>query len=92
MGVASLVGVCGLLLALANRPAGDQPDPSPELPLTGELEVRVWTAKNIQRGLIQEPGVVPVVNGEGLQLQAKLNQSAHVYLLWLSSEGEVVPI
>ena len=60
--------------------------------LYGQLNVRVWGEKGGMRGLVHEPGVLPVVNGEGVQLEAKLNQPAHVYLLWLGSDGTATPM
>ena len=60
--------------------------------LSGELTVRVW-AKGLKKGLrVQEPGALPVGNGEHLTLEVRLNQPAFVYLLWLDSEGGITPL
>jgi hypothetical protein len=85
------------------RPA--QPDPgrviqpptetaSDPLPLTGELTVRVWTPDGQgKRGWkIEEPGTLPVLPGEQVHLEARLNRPAYAYLLWLDGQGQVVSL
>lgn len=99
LAMASLVLVVALVLAL--RPGREPeafvvPSTAPETktvetPLSGELIVRVWTAEGKDKvGLrVDEAGALPVRNQERLRLQAQLTQPAHVYLLWLDSEGKV---
>jgi predicted Ser/Thr protein kinase len=60
--------------------------------LTGELIVRVWSKNNERKhGLkIDEPGALPLLPGELVHLEAKLNQPAYPYLLWLDGQGHVV--
>jgi hypothetical protein len=85
------------------RPA--QPDPGPviqplngtvsdPIPLTGELTVRVWTPDGRgKRGWkIEEPGTLPVLPGEEVHLEARLNRPAYAYLLWLDGQGRVVSL
>jgi serine/threonine protein kinase len=59
--------------------------------LTGELTVRVWSKTNeAKRGLIVgEPGALPLLAGENVRLEARLNQPAYLYLLWLDGQGHV---
>jgi len=85
-----------LLLALFIRPgrSGEGKTITTE-PLTGELNVRIWTLGGGKKGAkVQEMnrGAVPVVNGEGVHLEARLNRPAYVYLIWVDSEGFPVPI
>src|SRR5439155_4275988 len=57
--------------------------------------VRVWTPGegSGKRGLrVDEPGALPVHNGDFVRLEARLNRDAFVYLLWLDSEGRVQPL
>jgi hypothetical protein len=66
------------------------PAPAPAAgALTGELIVRVWSpGEGGKRGLkIDEPGALPLLAGELVHLEAKLNQPAYPYLLWLDGQG-----
>jgi hypothetical protein len=60
----------------------------------GELTVRIWSKEGeVKRGLkVDEPGAVPLLAGEKVHLEARLNQAAHVYLLWLDSQGKVIQV
>jgi hypothetical protein len=89
--------------ALAPAPARDAPAapvptpaPAPAAPaLTGELLVQVWSpeGKGRKQGrLVGEPETLPVFNGERVHLQARLNRPAYVYLLWVGSGGNVLPL
>jgi hypothetical protein len=56
--------------------------------LAGELIVRVWSEDGRKAGLkIEDPGAVPLLPGEQVHLEARLNQPAHVYLMWLDGQG-----
>src|SRR5262249_59086307 len=64
-------------------------------PLTGELHIRVWSKtdpgkRDLEIG--KDFAALPVRNQEQLRLEARLNAPAHVYLLWLDSEGAVTPL
>jgi predicted Ser/Thr protein kinase len=64
-------------------------------PLTGDLDVLIWTPGGAKKGWkVQEMmgGAVPVLNGEWVHLKARLNRPAHVYLIWVDSEGVPTPI
>jgi predicted Ser/Thr protein kinase len=67
-----------------------QPLPAPTA-LAGELTVRVWSkGEGGKRGLkIDDPGALPLLAGELVHLEAKLNQPAYPYLLWLDGQGHV---
>ena len=84
--------VAALLLFGPRTPPKELPPPRQ---LMGELTVRVWSpdGANGKRGLrVDEPGALPVRKGDFVRLEARLNQEAYVYLLWLNSEGEVTPL
>ncbi len=87
LGVITLAGLAAWGLGFGRQPAG-------ELPLRGELIVRVRTQANhkpeAQIGV--DPLAVPVREDELLQLEARLNQPAYVYLLWVDGKGEVTPL
>jgi serine/threonine protein kinase len=60
-------------------------------PLTGELTVRVWSKANGgKQGLkVDEPGALPLLAGEQVHLEARVNQPAYPYVLWLDGQGHV---
>jgi predicted Ser/Thr protein kinase len=59
--------------------------------LTGELTVRVRsTPANVERELkVGDPGGLPLLAGEHVRLEARMNHPAYVYLLWLDGQGKV---
>jgi hypothetical protein len=59
--------------------------------LAGELTVWVWSRTNGAKvGLrVGEPGALPLLAGEQIRLEARLNQPAYPYLLWLDGQGHV---
>jgi hypothetical protein len=66
-----------------------------ELPLRGELCVRVWSETEPHKKMLQigrDFGALPVINKERIRVEVSLNQPAHIYLLWLDSEGTVTPL
>jgi serine/threonine-protein kinase len=98
LGVAALgLMVLGLggLLAFTHRPRDPEPSVTPPVaaaPLAGELVVRVSSAEDggVKQHLrLEDFGAVPVRNGERLSVEARLNQPAHIYLLWVDAEGLV---
>jgi hypothetical protein len=62
--------------------------------LAGDLILRVWSkAGGGKRGLkVDQPGALPLFPGERVHIEAHLNQPAHVYLLWLDSQGKVIQL
>jgi tetratricopeptide (TPR) repeat protein len=62
--------------------------------LLGDLVLRVWSGSAGKHGLRigEHPQALPVRNGEMVHLEARLNQRAYVYLLWLDSQGNVDPL
>jgi len=57
----------------------------------GDLTVRVWSkGDGGKRGLkIDEPGALPLLPGDQVHLEARLNRAAYAYLLWLDGQGKV---
>jgi hypothetical protein len=72
-------------------PAPPLPPPSP---LSGELTVRVWSpGTGGKRGWkVEDPGTLPVLPGERVHLEARLNRPAYAYLLWLDGQGQVASL
>jgi hypothetical protein len=98
-GAASLVLLGGLAYALAptrtDTKLSQTPSVAPHhaLPdsLAGELIVRVWSKdEGGKRGLkVDEPGALPLLAGEMVRLEARLNPPAYPYLLWINGQGHV---
>jgi hypothetical protein len=59
--------------------------------LTGELTVRVRSKMgNVERELkVGDSSVLPILAGEHVHLEARMNQPAYAYLLWLDEQGQV---
>jgi len=87
---AGLVGMA--LIGLGFWWLGSAASPGP--PLSGELIVRV-RSKDKSKPEAQigvDPLAVPVREEELLHLEARLNQPAYLYLLWVDGKGEVTPL
>jgi serine/threonine protein kinase len=85
-----------LLPSGPSTPSAGEGDRDPglrvEKPLHGELLVRVWSEerRGVKKGLlIEAPGALPVRNGEMVHLEARADQPAYLYLLWVTSGGTV---
>jgi len=91
-----LVGLWSLGNSWLQPPAGPGPQPPAvsETPLDGKLLVRVRTKDGRKRGALigVDPLALPVREDELLQLEAELNQSAYIYLLWIDGKGVVTPL
>jgi hypothetical protein len=81
---------------------GNQPPIPVELPpkLAGDIEVTVASrprkldfASNLFKSgvRISEPGELPLRNGKYVRLEARLNRPAYIYLLWVDTDGSVLP-
>jgi hypothetical protein len=103
-GVCGLALLGGLVFARVwpnPAPIASQ-NPNPMIPtprpvpstLAGELTVRVWSKEGGgKRGLrVDEPGALPLLPGEWAHIEARLNQPAHVYLVWLDSRGKAIQL
>jgi hypothetical protein len=92
------------LLALLGSPGRPGVDP---VPGTGEesgpeivpaetlqaaLEVFLCDEQQRRRASLTEPGALPVRTGTRLQIAARLNRPAYLYLVWITSEGAAQPL
>jgi serine/threonine protein kinase len=73
-----------------------RPSPTTLTPLAGEMTLRVWSpGKEGKRGWkigVETPQSLPVRRGEMIHIEAKVNQPAYVYLLWLDGQGKITPL
>jgi hypothetical protein len=61
--------------------------------LSGRLNLQVWSPQRLISGVrVEEPGALPVANGDQVRFQARLEVPAHIYLLWVGSSGKVQPL
>jgi hypothetical protein len=60
--------------------------------LQAELDVLLWDRDSTRFVSIREPGALPLRTGDRFQVEARLNRPAHVYLLWLDTDGRVLPL
>jgi hypothetical protein len=102
--VGGFVLLGGLAYALVRTALNDNHRPGPHIvvpqpvpvALVGEMTLRVWSPeKDGKRGWkigVETPQSLPVRQGEMIHIEAKLNQPACVYLLWLDGQGKITPL
>jgi len=77
-------------------PALPGKDPTKEEPLTGKMDVRIWSnPPDRKRGLLigrERNGAVPVCEDEMVMVEVSLNKPAYLYLLWIDAKGSVTPL
>jgi serine/threonine protein kinase len=64
-------------------------------PLSGDLKVQVWDPgkKSPRHGQnFDSPGILPLRFGDQIRVEAKTNRPAYLYLIWITSDGEAIPI
>jgi hypothetical protein len=86
--VVALIAALGLAaagwFAVAGRPAK---------PLEGKLMVYVRSAQRAVEPLaVEEKGALPARPGGIMSLQAQFNEPAFTYLIWLDTQGQIVPL
>ena len=72
----------------------NRPDAPAAVPLSGTIDVMVWNARDrSRRGLtLTDPGALPLVPGDRIRLEARLNRPAYVYLIAIDSQGRASPV
>ena len=93
--VAALVVGLGVWSLAQGGKSGNPQVPGREEPLRGDLIVRVRSqdGKNKPEARIGfDPLALPIREDEVVQMEAKLNQAAYIYLLWVDGKGEVTPL
>ena len=65
-----------------------------ETPLSGTVDVMVWSpGDKSRRGLsLTATNALPLQNSDQIRVEATLNRPAFVYLIWIGSQGEVLPV
>lgn len=76
------------LRALLESVSGAEQHPS----LDAALDVWLWDETAGRAVSITEPGALPLPPRARLMLEVRLSRPAHVYLLWIGSDGAVQPV
>ncbi len=89
----SLLAVLLVVASFVPRAPGSRA-PGTLGPLTGTVDLLVWSSRDPDRQaeLLGSGNARPVQPGDHMRIQARLNRSAFIYLLWIDSRGEVLPI
>jgi hypothetical protein len=86
-----VMALAGLVVALGREFARQAP--APAQPLSGQLTVVVRSGeRGAEPQPVQEPGALPVRSGGNMNLEVQLSEPAYVYLVWLTTEGRVLPL
>src|SRR3954453_16978550 len=88
--------VIGGAVALAwwhNAPAKQEVKAVDGQALSGKLTVLVRPPdRTIDPVPIDQPGALPVVSGGAMCIDAQLDEPAFIYLIWIDSQGQVLPL
>ncbi len=62
--------------------------------LEARLDIRLWNARDeLRSGLsIEDPGALPLEDGDLIRIEVELNRPAYVYLLWITPGASVQPL
>jgi serine/threonine protein kinase len=74
---------------LGEGPAGGSVVPPA---LHADLDVLLWDGDHRRHRSIREPGTLPLHTGDRYQVEVCLSRPAYVYVLWLDTEGQVLPL
>ncbi len=68
--------------------------PREMVPLGGRLQARMWAEDGTRAAVLLgvDPAAVPVRDGDKVRIEADLDEPAHVYILWLASDGGIIPL
>jgi serine/threonine protein kinase len=93
---AAAIGLLVILpasLLAAWRVTDNKPLP-PTNRLSGDIEVLIWDGQDQRRrGLgLREPGALPLKTNDQIRVAAQLNRPAYVYLVWIGTNGEALPV
>jgi hypothetical protein len=74
--------------------------PTPDVPLVerppfkGDIDIRINDPDNPRRRnlLLDDPGAMPMRPGDEFRIEAELNRPAYLYVLWIDTDGQVLPV
>jgi hypothetical protein len=68
---------------------------APEVvPLKGSIDVQIYDEGNPRRQdlYLDDAGALPLRPGDQICIEAELNRPAYLYVLWIDTEGQVLPV
>jgi hypothetical protein len=76
------------------RDQRSRPTPAAASAFKGWIDVRIWQPGNEQRrGLrLRHPGTLPLQAKDQIRIEAGLNRTAYLYVLWVDPNGKVEPV
>jgi uncharacterized protein DUF4384 len=61
--------------------------------LSISVDIRIWDEHIIRQNLsTNDPGSLPLLTGDQIKINMKLNRPAHIYVVWITSSGLVQPL
>jgi hypothetical protein len=70
------------------------PPEEPLPPFKGSINIRLWEPGNKERAdlRLNKDGALPLKPGDLFMIEARLNRPGYMYILWIDTRGNVVPI
>jgi serine/threonine protein kinase len=71
-----------------------EPTFSPSHSIGKRLDVLAWSPKDpSRRGMsLRTPGTLPLKNGDQIRVEVDVEKPAYLYLIWIDSEGNALPV
>jgi hypothetical protein len=96
LGACLLVGLVWLGdRLLRNGTPGATPGPAAQpAALKGSLDILIYDPadKRRQNLFLDDPGAMPLRPGDEFCIEAELNRPAYLYVLWIDTDGQVLPV
>jgi tRNA A-37 threonylcarbamoyl transferase component Bud32 len=66
----------------------------PRPPYVGSVDVRIWrgTGDAAEKFRLQDDGALPLQKGDKFRIEAQVEPPAYLYLFWIDTEGQVLPV
>jgi hypothetical protein len=85
-----------VLLSVFIRPGppADRSAAAEPAPLKGSLDILIYDPadKRRQNLFLDDPGAMPLRAGDEFCIEADLNRPAYLYVLWIDTDGQVLPV
>jgi hypothetical protein len=75
-------------------PAGDGSPAALPAALKGSLDILIYDPADRRRQnlFLDDPGAMPLRPGDEFCIEAELNRPAYLYVLWIDTDGQVLPV
>jgi serine/threonine protein kinase len=94
LGLAMPLAWVALALSLRRPAPPDNPSAAPLAPLKGYLDAQMTRpGDNLRQSVaLNDPAARPLRPGDEIRVRAELNRPAYVYVVWIDSDGVVLPM